>query len=254
MAAAFAAGMPAHWFFSHATAAQLWHIPLPLGLDSELPIHVASTTDLRGPTGRGAIGHHLQVDYRDIRVVQRLRVTSLERTVFDLAGILNDEALLVALDNILWRRRAESMRASKRSLSDAFVRFTGRRGRGRLIDLMPLATDRSDAPTETAFRLRFLLAGFPPALPNEPIRDASGYEVAVPDLTIEAFRMVFDYEGDHHRTDKETWRKDLKRVPRMQDLGWHHTRISADDLASPTELLNRTRRILIERGWKPPPP
>jgi hypothetical protein len=243
--------MPAHSFFSHATAAHLWQIPLPAVMQSIPPIHVSTPTNLRGPNARGLRGHHLQVDDLDIRMLRGMRVTSLERTVFDLAAALEEEPLLAALDNILWRRRVRGHHATRRSLADAFARFTGRRGRNRLLELMPLASDRSDSPPETVFRYRFLRAGFPPALPNEPIRDSSGHEIALPDLQFENFRMAFDYEGDHHRTDKEQWHKDLKRVPRMQDLGWHHTRIAADDLAVPTELIARTHRTLIERGWRP---
>lgn len=241
--------MPTHAFFSHTTAAQLWKIPLPLELERPLPLHVSVPTDLRGPTGAGIRGHHLQVDDRDIRMLHGRPVTTLERTVFDLAAILDDESLLAALDNIMWHRRRSGLRATQRSAAASFSRFTGRRGRARLLELMPLATGRSDSPPESAFRLRFLRAGFPAPLPNESIMDAAGWPVATPDLQFRDFRMAFDYEGDGHRTDKSQWRKDLARVPRIQDLGWHHTRISGNDLDNPTELLTRTRRLLLERGW-----
>ena len=81
------------------------------------------------------------------------------------------------------------------------------------------------------------------------IVDRLGNFVALPDLQFAQFGMAFDYEGDGHRTDKTQWRKDLTRVRRIQDVGWHHTRISGEDLANPLELLTRTRRVLVERGW-----
>ncbi len=251
-ATAYATRMPAGAFFSHQTAASILGIPLPFHASTPLPLHVSSVAALRGPTGEGTVGHHLQIDPIDVIEHSGLVVTGLERTVFDLAATLDDEALLAALDNILWHRRAASLRATHESLADAFTRFHGRRGRSRLLELMPLACDRSDAPPESAFRLRFRRAGFPPAIPNERVYDAHGRFLAMPDLQFRGFRMAFDYEGDYHRTDQAQWRKDLARVPRLQDDGWHHTRISGDDLQDPSELLHRTRRILIQRGWRPP--
>lgn len=251
LVAARAVRLPPGMFFSHRTAAQLWSIPLPRRLDSTLPLHIASDAPRRGPTGRGTIGHHVHIDRRDLRSRTGVTITSLERTVFDLAGQLDDEELLGALDNILWRRRALEERATPETIRDALSRFRGRRGRGRLLSLIPFATDRSDSIPESAFRLRFHRAGLPPARPNEPIVDARGRFVALPDLRFDHYLMCFDYEGDHHRTDPHQWQRDLARVPRLQDLGWHHTRLSAADLARPDECLARTVRLLRERGWRP---
>jgi hypothetical protein len=47
------------------------------------------------------------------------------------------------------------------------------------------------------------------------------------------------------------WQKDLARVPRLQDAGWHHTRISAQDLRDSHEFLTRLSRQLRARGWSP---
>jgi hypothetical protein len=238
-------------FFSHATAARLWDIPLPLRFDCELPLHVSVPHPHRAPEGLGIIGHRVQLDSLDLRHAFGLRMTSLERTVLDLAPSLNDEELLAAMDNILWRRRPAGMRATIPTITAALVRDSGRRGRGRFRALLPLASSRSDSDPETAFRLRFIRAGFPDVVPNEDIVDASGNFLAMPDLQIRAFRMAFDYEGDHHRTDRKQWRKDLRRVPLLQDANWHHTRLSGDDLADPRYILARTRRLLVERGWRP---
>ncbi len=243
--------MPNRTFFSHQTAAQLWSIPLPSRLAAALPLHVSSDGDHRGPVGKGTIGHHIQIAALDVVTMRGVRLTSLERTVLDLSAALSDEELLGALDNILWRRRPPDQRATARSIADALTRYRGRRGRGRLLELTPLATSLSDSIPESIFRLRFRRAGLPPALPNAPIVDARGRFVALPDLQFEKYLMCFDYEGDHHRTEQEQWRKDLARVPRLQDLGWHHTRLSAADLAQPNECLERARRNLIERGWNP---
>ena len=143
------------------------------------------------------------------------------------------------------------MRATIPSITAALSRTTGRRGRARFVALLPLASSRSDSDPESAFRLRFIRAGFPDPVPNAAVFDANGMFLAMPDLQFREYRMAFDYEGDHHRTDPRQWRKDLRRVPLLQDALWHHTRLSANDLADPRYMLARTRRLLIERGWAP---
>ena len=143
------------------------------------------------------------------------------------------------------------MRATIQSITAALASTTARRGRTRFLELLPLASPRSDSTPETAFRLRFIRAGFPDPIPNRDIFDAHGRFLAMPDLQFPVFRMAFDYEGDHHRTDPGRWRKDLRRVPLLQDANWHHTRLFALDLADPRYILARTRRVLLARGWTP---
>ena len=143
------------------------------------------------------------------------------------------------------------MRATVGTITAALSRVTMRRGRARFLELLPLASPRSDSNPETAFRLRFIRAGFPDPIPNQDVNDANGLFLAMPDLQFLEYRMAFDYEGDHHRTDPRQWRKDLRRVLLLEDAHWHHTRLSAADLADPRYVLARTRRLLLERGWMP---
>lgn len=249
LAAAYASRMPAHSFFSHSTAALLHGIPLPLSLRGPLPLHVSVPNGSTPSASSSVAGHRIAIEPIDIVQRRGLRMTSLVRTVLDLAPLLADEDLLAAIDNTLWRKRRDGHRATAGSLRAALGRFSGRRGRARVAALIPLGTDRADSPPESAIRLRFLRADLPRMLVNVGITSAEGFLIAQPDLQFPDYRMAYDYEGDHHRTDPAQWRKDLARVPRLQDAGWHHTRISAADLADSTELLNRTRRLLRERGW-----
>lgn len=250
LARAYLVRMTRRSFFSHQSAALLHGIPLPIALQDTLPLHVSVPSGDSPPEARDIRGHRLAIDPDDVIVRRGIPMTTLERTLCDLAAVLGDEDLLAAGDNILWRKRIRGHRATARSLEAAFGRFRGRRGRGRLRTLMPTMTDRADSPPESTMRLRFIRAGLPVMLVNAEIHSASGVFLAQPDLQIRRYKMAIDYEGDHHRTDAKQWRKDLARVPRLQDAGWHHTRISADDLADSTELINRLRRLLKERGWQ----
>ncbi|HEY5222625.1 MAG TPA: DUF559 domain-containing protein [Microbacteriaceae bacterium] len=85
-------------------------------------------------------------------------------------------------------------------------------------------------------------AGFPPFEVNRDIRDAHGRFIGRVDLVNTRYRLILEYEGDHHRTDAKQWAKDMNRVARLQDEGWRVIRVSAADLRSPEDLFARIRR------------
>lgn len=162
--------------------------------------------------------------------------------------MLDDVAFLAAGDNILSKRRTVG-RATAESLGAAVARFTGQRGRPRIRRMVPLMIDGSESPRESKLRHIFMQAGIPELTANLEIYDRNGIFIARPDLQNIRYRVVWDYEGDHHRTDIHQWRKDLGRVPRLEDEGWHSTRVSAADLDDPRPLIARALRNLRERGW-----
>jgi hypothetical protein len=59
----------------------------------------------------------------------------------------------------------------------------------------------------------------------------------------------YEYMGDHHRTNRSTYRNDLLRRARVEDLGWSQLDISNDDLEHrPLETLARIARRLHAAG------
>ena len=182
----------------------------------------------------------------DIVLVANLAVSSPARAWIECAPFLTVEELICAGDYLLWRRQP---RETFDSLTAAVRRFAGRVGRSRIEAALPELNDRSDSPPESTLRYRFLLAGLPRPEVNVDIFDSSGDFLARPDLLFRRYLMVIDYEGDHHRTDRAQWRKDLARVPRLEAEGWHSTRVSADDLRDSRDLIARLARMLRTRGW-----
>ena len=68
------------------------------------------------------------------------------------------------------------------------------------------------------------------------------------DLLYRAQKVVIEYEGDYHRTDKAKWRSDVVRYERMQDAGYRVIRVTADDLEDrPAETVARVRAALAAR-------
>ncbi|WP_205244995.1 hypothetical protein [Leifsonia tongyongensis] len=95
----------------------------------------------------------------------------------------------------------------------------------------------------------FVEAGLPGLDVNVELRDASGRFVARPDLRFPEYRLVVEYEGDGHRTDREQWRRDFGRTARLQVLGEEVLRVGAADLADEPQLLATVRALLARQGW-----
>jgi hypothetical protein len=60
------------------------------------------------------------------------------------------------------------------------------------------------------------------------------------DLLLEAYRVILEYEGDHHRTDKWQWNVDISRVEEFTAEGYRVLRVTAAHLQQPRALLKRS--------------
>jgi hypothetical protein len=181
-----------------------------------------------------------------------IRTTTQARTLCDLASILDEEDLLAVADYLLWWRRSDQDRVAPAEIAAAIDRHPTSRGIAKLRAIYPHASDRSDSAPESKIRYRILRAGLPVPRVNLEAFGSDGRFLAMPDLSYPEYRIALDYEGDHHRTDRDQWEKDIHRVPRLEDAGWQHTRISRGDLRDSSDFLARLNRRLRERGWKSP--
>jgi len=65
-----------------------------------------------------------------------------------------------------------------------------------------------------------VLAGLPEPECNYNVFDAGGRFLARGDLAYPAYKVLIEYQGDQHRTDRAQWRSDIRRVGRLEDNGW----------------------------------
>ncbi len=99
-------------------------------------------------------------------------------------------------------------------------------------------------------RLTISRAGLPTPTVGHTI-EAQGW-TATPDLAWPDFRVLVEYEGDHHRTDSRQFAHDLRRFERYRDSGWDAVRATKLDLFEhPNEFTHRVESRLRERGWRP---
>lgn len=232
---------PERVFFSHSTAAVLHSIPLPWKLEAASSVHLSVPSPSRPISARGIEGHRLALSAGELCLRNGLRMTSPARTWTDLAEQLALHELVAAGDHLIrWR----SPVCTPAELGAAVGARINRRGLALLASALPLLNDRAESPPESHLRLLLMAAGLPTPRINHVVTDRFGEFVARTDFAFDEEKVVLEYQGDYHRTNKKQWRADMTRRAKIEAIdGWRVMEINADDLHDPAELTARIRAL-----------
>jgi hypothetical protein len=252
----FRAYIGSHEFFSHTTAAVLWGIPLPLLDDDD--IHVSVVSPRRAPRGAGVRGHQLAA--RGVQVVTHvghgLQVTSAVMTWALLGGVLRHPYdLVAAADAVVRVDRVPGPRG--RIVAPALgtvaeleaAQLPKRRGVVAQREALGRVREGVASRPETWMRLTIVDAGLPEPETDVDVYDDAGEFIGCVDLAYRALKIALEYEGDHHRTDKAQWNRDLQKHELLVRAGWRVIRVTAQMVFVDTHVLvGLTRHAIRERS------
>lgn len=206
---------------SHESAAREWAIEL---VDDD------QTDRLTVPrhNGRYALAGWLirrsDVAEADVRVRDGLRLTSVRRTLRDLAIALTLSRAVAAVDSAV---RQKLVRLPDLSLYAAAQRGPGAR---RFQQVVGLADPRSGSVLESLLRLLLVEAGLLPFQTQHVIRDRFGNFVARVDFCWPAHRLVVEADGFAFHSDRDAYRRDRQRMNELELLGWRVLRFTWEDV------------------------
>jgi hypothetical protein len=219
---------------SRAGAAWLWSRRRGvIAGQSASALHGAKWVDGRAPAEllyeyrRPPKAIHTWSDCFDVDEVQTLagmRVTTPARAALDIACRYPAGSAVAAIDAL--SRATDLKIAGVELLAE---RYKGRRGIRRARRALSLVDAGAESPRETWLRLLLIRAGFPAPQTQVPVYDEYGQLVAVLDMGWESLKLAAEYEGDHHRTDRRQFNKDIRRAEALADLGWIDIRVTAED-------------------------
>lgn len=231
---------------SHQSAAAVHG--LPLWTDELSRVHVVR------PAGRGKVRRYVHLHpaalaEHEIEVVGGMVVTSVARTVVDLARSRPLVRSVPVGDAALARGLAAD------DLAAAIRRATGWPGIARARRAAGLMDGGSESVGESVSRVILIENGAPrPALQYE-VRNERGETVGIADFGWEAERTLGEFDGKikygrllkpgESATDVVYAEK--RREDALRDLGWQVVRWSWDDLRHPDKLLARIRRAFTRR-------
>ena len=198
--------------------------------------------------------HPRQVRRRDVKVMRvkelppnRDGITSPEHCWLLAASTLNLLDLVTAGDWLIRRRRTTVAR-----LQSAVQEYSGR-GVVAARAAVKLVRERVDSPRETRLRLCLVLAGLPEPECNLIIGDDHGPMGRV-DLVYLAYRLIIEYEGDQHRTDRNQWNHDIDRYEDFASDHWTLIRITSERARRPRQVVRTVYKALQANGYQGPPP
>ena len=265
-ATAYATVAPADSFFCGVTAAVLWELPLPLRVlrrsgranaSEDRPIDVAVHTPQRAARAAGVRGRELAPELVSLRTVGGLRVMSPATTWAYLAADLTVDELVIVGDAIVRIPREHGMlRGTPTDALGTIGQLESamdagrRRGIAKLREALPQIRVGSASPPETLIRLACVRAGLPEPVLDIDVFDAHGRGVGFTELGYPEHRILIEYEGDHHRLDREQWDRDIAKHAACVALGWTVIRLTARHVYPTTDAaVSRIRDALVRAGW-----
>ncbi|HEY8719607.1 endonuclease domain-containing protein [Pengzhenrongella sp.] len=229
--------------FSHVTALRLIGTEVPWRLESDKRIHVTVPAGAYYPRWVGLVTHASGLGPLPTVWCSALAVSSPAQTWLQLARELPMDDLVVLADAMTRRKTAATTLEILQS--QVATARPGTRGIRALREALALVRPLTDSSMETRARLAIVQAGLPCPEVNRPVLDTFGRFVAMPDLSYPGLKIAIEYDGDIHRTDQATWRRDITRRQAMEALGWRVITCTADDvLRHPARLITWIRAAI----------
>lgn len=254
-AEAYSEVMGDHAFFAGMTAAALCGAPLPDDFDADAPLEIATWHPHRAARGRGI--HSRQVREHLASVVTRdgLRMSSPASTWAMLGGQLSVRWLVIVGDALVrvprddrGHRRPELRLTTPERLRAAAL-APGRRHRQHLLDALADIRVGAFSRLETEFRLDAAAAGLPDMELDAEIRDPSGRLLGIADGIHRRYGIVVEIEGDHHRTNRRQWNRDIDRLAAFTAVGWEPVRLTGARVRGGSAV-RTVAEALRRHGWE----
>lgn len=233
---------------SHRAAARLWGLP---GFGAAGPeITVDHGRNRRTPLG--SIHGSLQLPAGHVTIRHSISVTTVSRTIFDLAGLEASERVERALDH------AESRRmCTLRQVNQVFFALAGQGRRGTVV-MRGLLEARGEGYVPPATELErlgrqiFAAAGLP--LPEFEVVLGDGDVIGRVDCYWRGARVVVELDGRRFHDGLSARESDRSRDNRLMAAGWRVLRFTWDDLKDrPTQTVGLIWDALAAHESSQPP-
>jgi hypothetical protein len=164
-----------------------------------------------------------------------IAVTSIARTAFDLTRRGPTGRAVERLDAL-----ACATNFAVHDVLDVAANHPHVKGLSRVEGLLQHVDAGAQSPRETWLRLLLIEAGFPRPETQIPVPRPDGYSHYFLDMGWRDVMVAVEYDGEHHRVDRNTYRDDLVRSEYIAHSGWRRIRVVAGHRR--TDIVRRVRQ------------
>jgi hypothetical protein len=206
---------------SHRSAGPLWQLDGVPGGHVEITMKGVRESPEAGIIVRSALV---------VPAMQRLEgipVTSATKTLVDLASVLTEPDLELAVEDAL-RRRLTSLPRLRIAIEES----AGRRG---IAALRRIADDHREGqpPTDSGLEAKVLRilkhAALPPPCNQLVVEDAGGKKARL-DFAYPDARVALEVDGFRWHSGRRAWRRDRGRLNRLVMAGWRVVHVTQEDV------------------------
>lgn len=241
-------------FFIGRSAAGL--LGLPIACDGDLEVGVFAPH--RAPRRRGIKGRQIRPGLAHIRDVEGLPVASPASTWAMLGAELTVRELIVVGDAIVrvprdeWGGKMPEAALATIEQLRAALDAGQRKGAARLRAAIESIRVGSASPLETEYRIDAADAGLPEPELDVEIRTRRGRLLGITEIVYPDFRLLVEIEGDHHRTSRSQWNRDIEKYAAYVAAGYEVLRLTSTHIRGRRpRAASMVRAALIRRGWRP---
>lgn len=217
---------------SHWSAAAIHGLPIVGEWPSTVHTIVGQTAG--GRSRNGVVKHSLRLDDADVVEFGDLLVTSVARTVLDIAALASPLVSVTMADRALHvdRHGPRKPLATKAELHGVWERSLPFRAHTRTAEVIDFSTERADSPLESVSRVNMRVIGCPPPTLQSRFHDHRGF-IGETDFTWPSFNLVGEADGDikylnaNYRNGlsaEEVMRAERIRENRLRALKWDVSR------------------------------
>jgi hypothetical protein len=225
---------------SHLTAARVHGIARPPGRHPE---HVTVERGDRRRDRRDLAFHGRTLRLGDVDVLDGVPLTTVARTLVDLAGTLERLHVVWAIDDALRRGLCR-----REQLEAACQRYSSRAGADATARLAE-ADGVAESILETAGRLALIDRGVPLPVPQYCVLNTDGSLIARLDGGYPRRMLGLEFDGREMHGRPEAAFHDRRRQNRLEQLGWNVLRFTWWDVVrDPDAFANDVRRALARKS------
>ena len=200
------------------------------------PIHVAPKLHVTCQTGhaparaRDVVGHQSSASPALI-LVDTVPVLTPEAALVQCAGSMPLRELVVAIDHFLSVQRSarENLYIDRDALRRTSEDYRGR-GALNLRLAVSLSASGADSRMETLTRLLLVAFGLDESFElQSAVYDEGGW-VGRFDFVDHTRKVIVEYDGDQHRTDRAQYEKDMRRLDRARAAGYQVIQLRSGDV------------------------